>query len=162
MQKNIFFIVTILLTLSTAGCSKATPSMCPLTLGEAFTAPTPYSPSAPGSNLFWYGDEKLWTALPKNGTWTGLPQSSEGYTQKILWWSNSFSVENEPKPKLTVIGDRLDAEAPPLNVSKATNASAEDIGTAMLVGVDFPTYGCWRITGKYKGTSLSFVVQVSP
>jgi len=56
----------------------------------------------------------------------------------------------------------LDATAPPLIVSKATNAYAGDIGSAMLVGVDFPTLGCWKITGQYKNSELSFVVWVAP
>jgi hypothetical protein len=32
----------------------------------------------------------------------------------------------------------------------------------MLVGVDFPTLGCWKITGKYAGAELSFVIWVAP
>src|SRR6266540_3454085 len=52
--------------------------------------------------------------------------------------------------------------AVPLNVSRATNAFAEDIQSAILVGVDFPTLGCWEITGEYAGTKLSFVVWVAP
>ena len=33
----------------------------------------------------------------------------------------------------------------------------------MLVGVDFPTLGCWKITGKYAyaDVELSFVVWVA-
>ena len=57
-------------------------------------------------------------------------------------------------------GKRLDGEAPPLVASKATNAYAADIGSAMLVGVDIPTAGCWEITGQYGEQELSFVVQV--
>ncbi|MEO5886198.1 MAG: hypothetical protein ABIQ77_00915 [Anaerolineales bacterium] len=73
-----------------------------------------------------------------------------------------FSRKDEPEPALIVTGERLDAEAPPLQVSRATNASAGDIGTAMLFGVDFPTLGCWKITGQYKKTGLDFVVWVAP
>jgi hypothetical protein len=32
----------------------------------------------------------------------------------------------------------------------------------MLVGVDFPTEGCWEITGAYEGNKLSFVVLITP
>jgi hypothetical protein len=56
----------------------------------------------------------------------------------------------------------LDAPAPPLIGSKGTNAYAGDIGSAMLVGVDFPTLGCWKITGQYADAELSFVVWVAP
>ncbi len=163
MQKIVFLMVIVLLALGTVGCSAQ--ATCPLTVSggtSSFTAPAPYSPAAPGSDLFWYGSEGLWTALPKNGIWSDLPLNPEGYTQKILWWSESFSVDSEPEPNLTVSGERLDEEAPPLKVSRATNAFAEDIGSAMLVGVDFPTAGCWKVTGQYKKAELTFVIQISP
>jgi hypothetical protein len=32
----------------------------------------------------------------------------------------------------------------------------------MLLGVDFPALGCWKITGKYVGAELSFVIRVIP
>jgi hypothetical protein len=63
---------------------------------------------------------------------------------------------------LVMTGQRLDGKAPLVKVLKATNASAADIGDAMLVSVDFPTLGCWQITGKYKGAELSFVVWLAP
>ena len=57
---------------------------------------------------------------------------------------------------------RLDATAESFCTSHATNAFADDIQSAMLVGVGFPTLGCWEITGQYAGTQLSFVVWVAP
>ena len=143
--------------------SKDPPSVCPLTVAQAplFTPPSPYS--SPGfEGEFWYGSNSLWTALPKNGVWSGLPHNREGYTQKVFWWREGYVWTEEPEPALIVTGERLDASAPPLNVSKATNAYASDIGSAMLVGVDFPTLGCWKITGQYEKAELSFVVWVAP
>jgi hypothetical protein len=32
----------------------------------------------------------------------------------------------------------------------------------MLIGVDFPTPGCWQITGRYTDAELSYVVQIEP
>ena len=66
----------------------------------------------------------------------------------------------EPRPKLIVTGKRLDAPAPPLEVSSATNAVAA-VRSAMLVGVDFPTVGCWQITGRYEDDELTFVICVA-
>jgi hypothetical protein len=144
--------------------AKGPPANCDRTITGilSFEAPAPYSPHAPFPNQFWFGSEHLWTILPNDGIWSGLPLNSTGYTQKVFWWSDLFSFDNEPEPKLSVTGERLDQKAPPLKVSKANNASAADIGTAMLVGVDFPTEGCWRITGDYKKTSLQFTVWVEP
>jgi hypothetical protein len=129
---------------------------------QPFTPSPPYSPSAPGTGNFWYGTGLLWTVVPEDGTWSGLPLNSDGYTQKVLWWREGYSWKDDPTPQLTVTGRRLDAPAPPLNVSRATNAFAEDIQSAMMVGVDFPTLGCWEIAGKVADAELSFVVWVGP
>jgi hypothetical protein len=111
---------------------------------------------------FWYGSSSLWTAVRQNGVWEALPHNPEGYTQKVFWWRDGYIGGHEPEPMVIVTGERLDAPAPPLHASEATNASASDIGSAMLVGVDLPTLGCWKITGQYKKTELSFVVWVAP
>ena len=42
------------------------------------------------------------------------------------------------------------------------NAYSDDIGSAMLTGVGFPTLGCWKVTGQYKDAELSVVVWVAP
>lgn len=137
---------------------------CPVTLPvePLFKAPEPLSPDAPWHGIFWFGTEHLWTALQTNGVWEGLPKNPDGYTQKIMWWSNLFSLKDELEPALVVFGRRLDEEAPPLKFYGATNAMADDIGEAMLTGVDFPTAGCWEITGQYKKTGLTFVVWIAP
>lgn len=143
--------------------SKDPSAECPITVPQEtrFTPPAPYDTLGFEGN-FWYGSNSLWTALPKDGTWFGLPHNPEGYTQKVFWWREGYVWNEEPEPDLIVIGERLDAPTPPLIVSKATNAYASDIGSAMLVGVDFPTLGCWKITGKYADAELSFVVWVAP
>jgi hypothetical protein len=138
------------------------PANCPITRppDPPFTPPVPYS-NLGFKGEFWYGSSSLWTAVRQNGVWEALPNNPEGYTQKVFWWRDGYVWNEEPEPALTVTGERLDAPAPPLNVSKATNAYANDIGSAMLVGVDLPTLGCWKITGKYRNAELSFVVWVA-
>jgi len=141
------------------------PVDCPVTTvaeNIPFTAPEPYSSNAPWEGLFWFGTKGLWTALSTDGVWQGLPDNPQGYTQKIMWWSDLFVLEDELQPALVVTGRRLDAEAPPLQFYGATNAMAGDIKTAMLTGVDFPTLGCWEVTGDYKKSQLTFVVWVAP
>lgn len=144
--------------------SKDVKAECPVTVPQnpRFTAPAPYSPDSPFPSSFWYGSNSLWTDVPKDGAWYGLPRNPGGYTQKIFWWREGYIWNEEPEPDLVVTGERLDAPAPPLIVSRATNAYASDIGSAMLVGVDFPTLGCWKITGRYADAELSFVVWVGP
>jgi hypothetical protein len=146
--------------------SQRPPTDCPISVSpnrEFVSPPIPFiSPPASFPNEFWFGSNHLWTSLRADGTWSSLPHNLEGYTQKIFWWSDLFSLKDEPEPELIVTGQRLDAKASPLNVSRATNAYGEDIGEAMLTGVEFPTLGCWKITGLYKESELSFVVWVAP
>jgi hypothetical protein len=139
------------------------PASCPLTVPQdpPFIPPAPYD-SLGFEGEFWYGFTSLWTAVRQNGIWEALPHNSNGYTQKVLWWREGYIWNEEPQPQLIVTGKRLDAAAPPLIASEATNAFASDIGSAMLVGVDLPTLGCWEITGKYADANLSFVVWIAP
>lgn len=143
--------------------SIAAPADCPVTVPQnpRFTPPAPYSDLGWYGD-FWYGSNALWVALPQNGIWSSLPHSSDGYTQKIPWWREGYDWQAEPEPALVVTGERLDAKAPPLNTSTANGSYAADMGSAMMMGVDFPTTGCWKITGKYKDAELSFVVWVTP
>lgn len=172
MQKIILWF-TLVLTLCLTACNLqsqetaalAAPAQesCPVTQppDPRFVPPAPY-PESLNAATFWYGSNALWTALPENGEWSDLPHNAEGYTQKIFWWREGYSWQEEPEPQLTVTGQRLDASAPPLNVSRATNAFAEDIQSAMLVGVDFPTLGCWEITGQYGEQELSVIILIAP
>ena len=151
-------------TAQTEVAASIPPADCPVTTrgNVLFEAPEPFSPSAPWEGMFWFGSEGLWTALNTNGVWEDLPHSPDGYTQKIMWWSNLYSLKDEPQPALVVSGRRLDAESPSLRFYGATNAFADDIGEAMLTGVEFPTLGCWEVRGEYKKSELTFVVWVAP
>jgi hypothetical protein len=138
----------------------ATP-ICEVTRPEpVFTAPRPFPSTPPGYyKSDWFGSAALWTMLNRDGeVWRNLPQSVDGLTQKTFWWSADWVMADEPEPPITVIGRRLDGPGT-FGFGPGTNAMA-DFGTAMLVGVDFPTTGCWKITGRYRSASLSFIVLV--
>ena len=139
------------------------PQSCAVTTKPVFVPPAPYpaTPPAVYTGQFWYGSADLWTMLGSEGTWSGLQPGADGYSQKLFWWRQGYVPANEPKPALTVTATRLDASAPIVTVTDATNASA-DFGDAMLVGVTLPTGGCWQITGHYRGHDLSFIVWVAP
>jgi hypothetical protein len=139
------------------------PARCPITVPQnpPFVPPAPYD-SLGFKGEFWYSSNSLWTAVRENGTWEALPHNPEGYTQKVFWWRDGYVWTEEPEPDLIVTAERLDAPVPPVHASKATNAFASDIGSAMLVGVDLPTLGCWKIMGKYGDAEVSFVVWVAP
>jgi hypothetical protein len=125
-----------------------------------FLAPPP-APAEPPAyyHSTWYGSTHLWTMLDTNGeTWRDLPQSAAGLTQKTFWWSADWAPTGQPEPAITITGHRLDAPGS-FSFGPGTIASA-DFGTAMLVGIDVPTTGCWEITGRYRTATLSFTVSV--
>jgi hypothetical protein len=157
---------------STAATKGKLLAECPVTRPPevAFVPPAPYPAKLPPeyAGQYWYGTPALWTMLGNDGRWGGLPLSAAGYSQKVFWWRQGYSMDAEPSPQLTVSGKRLDAStsssaagASAFETSHATNASA-DFGQAMLTGIEIPSPGCWEITGHYGGHQLSFVVWVEP
>jgi hypothetical protein len=136
---------------------------CPLTKPDPTFAP----PAAPGADYQldegrgWYGTALLWTWLRTDGEiWSALPESEFGLTQKTFWWSRIYHMREEPQPQIFVTGSRLDRPGR-FGFGPGTNASF-GLGTAMLVGIDVPTEGCWNITAHYRGAELTYVVWVGP
>ena len=145
------------------------PASCPVTLAPAvpFTPPGLHEMGKDDDD-FWFGTEKLWTALPKSGTVWGWAPHAPGHehevqplTAKIFWFSVDYDRHREGNAGLKVTGRRLDGDAPPLLTLPTTNALGDPYD-AMLTGVYVPTPGCWEITGDYKGQKLSFVAWLSP
>jgi hypothetical protein len=102
--------------------------------------------------------------LPNNGTWNVVTDGTT-YSQKQSWYREGFDGRRTPlgppclycEPVLKVTGERLGTPAPPL-VAKANTVSASP--PYIMVGFDIPAAGCWKITGRYEDTELSFVVSV--
>jgi hypothetical protein len=139
-------------------CSVTKPSDSP------FVPPLPY-PTAPLGDDFWFGTPQLWTVLPRSGAWKGLPHytpSDPTFRQKSPWWRQGYSG-HASEPNLTVTGERLDAVASPLLSDHASSVWEENKPDLpfMMTGLNFPTVGCWRVTGRYAGTELSYVVWVT-
>jgi hypothetical protein len=139
------------------------PETCPVTRpyqASLFVPPAPYAAKA-GIGRFWFETDRLWTSLPVNGMLKGLPENPTSahptFTEKLFWWRQGYNASAEPRPKLKVAGKRIDSPAPPLEVSPPTNAVMKQT-SAMLVGVGFPTVGCWQITGRYENDELTFVI----
>lgn len=140
------------------------PNSCPVTKPSKppFLPPAPY----PSDGGVWIGSSKLWTDVPRNGTWQGLPHytpEDTRYRQKVFWWSEGYDWRTENPPNLTISGKRLDGAAPPLSTDPHANAgwTADRDHAFMVAGIFIPTLGCWKITGHYKGKELSYVVWVS-
>jgi hypothetical protein len=146
----------LLLVLAALAPAPAATASCPVTLAaeKPFAEPSPSSASR-----FWYGSEELAVLLTTGGTWQGNPQRC--YRNKLWWWRRGFDGRTESSPALALSGRRLDASAPLVRISNATNGSHPDFGGwAMLTAVEFPSAGCWELTGDYRGSKLRFVVSV--
>lgn len=137
------------------------PADCPITPppDPAFTPPG-VAVTYPGQ--FWHGSAALWTDLPADGAWIGLPQDGHGYGQKLFFSREGYDAYAEPAPALTVTGRRLDAEAAPLETLPATNSMHPEVGHFMLAGGNFPTAGCWEVTAAYASARLTYVVWIAP
>ena len=136
---------------------------CPATRPpeSRFVPPVPYPPRPPAveGNKFWYGTDRLWTWLNADGTWSMAPDE-DGLSDKSFWWRQGYDWRTETTPRLVVTGRRLDAPAPAVTSSPATNGFEPSMGAFMLVGLELPSGGCWELTGHYRDQRLRFVVRV--
>ncbi len=133
---------------------------CAITIPETgFTPPKGYPATPPDSaGAVWYGSEGLWTSLARSGeTWDALPPD---LSQKTFWWSISFSTAKEPEPNIVVTGKKVDDSSDTFRFDEGTNGAIADLGEFMLVGIEFPSPGCWEITATYGKSELSYVVLV--
>ena len=143
--------------------SSSTPETCPVTQppAQAFLPPPPY-PSQHSSEGFWFGSEKLWVQLPKDGI-SHLPHNGPpdaDFGQKIQWWRKDYEWRTDMPSKLKVTGERIDSPAPHLaSHSKASGTTGRSF---IMSGLNIPTLGCWQITGNYAGDKLTFVIWVAP
>jgi hypothetical protein len=119
--------------------------------GQIFGKPFPSSDR-------WYGSESLAVMLPQDGIWRGMGPEHH-YRDKLFWWSYGFKPGGESNFKVSA--RNLSDSSLAAEISAPTNAHAPSLGGwTMLVAVEFPTAGCWEITGDYLGQRLSFVVEV--
>lgn len=159
LRSALFLLVATPVLVGTRDTSTVTSATCPVTVAakQPFSEPSPSSASR-----FWFGDETLAVLLKAGGSWRGMG-ATHRYRNKLVWWRRGYDGRSEPWPSLAVTGKRLDGSAPPADVSRATGAHHADFGGwAMMVAVEFPTSGCWELTGEGQGRTLSFVVKVEP
>src|SRR5262249_25454680 len=128
------------------------PDTCPVTkpADQPFVPPPPYPPKP--SSGFWFRTDSLWTLLPLNGTWSGLPNYTPDdptFRQKMFFWRQGYDPEAEPQPKLRLTGKRLDSLAPPLRSDEANSGWQRRDQPFVVTGINFPTLGCWEITAHY-------------
>lgn len=136
---------------------------CPVTLGSNKTLGPPFPQSD-----HWFGSEALAVRVPHDGKWSTTREGAN-IAVKVFWWSSAISARGSDledyvpgiSEQLSVTVRRLDPGKSDAVVTRTTNAHAADLGGwTLLTGIDFPTPGCFEITGAFLGQTLNFVVEV--
>jgi hypothetical protein len=113
----------------------------------------------------WYGTEKLWTVLPRDGIWRGSGPAGPyhfAYDNKLPWGRSNPPFRRSDDP-LTVTGKRLDGPGPVFTeIFESSGFGPDYSGEGIMGGIAIPVFGCWQITGRYKDTDLTFTVRVAP
>ena len=136
--------------------TQSVPNTCGVTKPSEhpFVPPRPYL----ANGINWFGTDKLWTYIPSNGI--------SGQGEKTMWFREEWShyshwIPDESASKLTITARRLDATTPAPEIS-AGPTFTRDWKAFMLGGINFPTPGCWEITGRYEDAQVQYVVWVVP
>ena len=128
---------------------------CPVTIIPTGNQVPPLESTGPWG---WFGSKELAVFMPKNGKWKGMGPE-RNYANKFWWWREGYDARKESKPKLVITANRLDEHSEIVTFDDATsgyNAS----WNAMLMGMTFPSAGCWEVVGSYDGSYLQVVLQV--
>jgi len=135
---------------STQSQASKAKGICPVTLPNGDTPPG----EKPSSGD--HGNGKIWTGLWPYGVIVAAPEFVEpddSIRMKFFWFADG--VEGS----LSIRGRRLDESSPPVratisSASPETGFSGDAFWASAII---FPTEGCWEITGKVGGASLTFV-----
>lgn len=124
---------------------------CPVT--EPMEAPADFAERLFGSTTA-YGNESLWVGgLGEGGVMvadSSIVNDDGSIGWKLGWWKIVPG-------SLAINGRRLDAARPQLRASIPDGYGEQGFQAS---GVDFPTEGCWEVTGTLGDDSLTFVTFV--
>jgi hypothetical protein len=134
---------------------------CQVTLAES--SPMAASGALPvsiDSSHAWYGGAALAALIPKNGVWNGMGPE-HNYGDKFWWWRSGYDAKAESAPNLNISARLLDGRNTEIEVSDATSGFSSDPEVnwnSILIGMEFPSSGCWEITGMYDGVESLIIV----
>jgi hypothetical protein len=103
----------------------------------------------------WYGNGFLWTTLPLDGVVRGRLEPDGSLFWKFGW------LPLGPTGDLIVSGRRLDARSDPVHVLGVNWGYSSTGRGGWASAVRFPAPGCWKIRGRVRDISLSYVISVS-
>ena len=117
------------------------------------TEPNGSTPPFEQPSMYYHGNGELWTGLWPDGKIYMLPTDKMpdgSFSTKWGFWRGVNGA-------LMVEGHRLDADAAPLRADIPDGYG--DTGFQVL-GLIFPTTGCWEVTGRVGESSLTFITEV--
>ena len=137
--------------------ARRVPACAATAVSACFVPPAPYSTVSQDFGFTtWYGAPGLWTALSPGADGTAV---MFGLQQKLAYRSTSFALKEELQPNIAVTATNV-TTGEVAAVTAPTNGWVRVDQPFMLVGVQFPGAGCWRVEAQYKGEALAFVVNV--
>lgn len=149
---SVVLIAALVVMVATTAASDES-FQCPVTIPPqpGFVPSDPDTAEPSIDDAVWYGDADLWTLLSSEGSYQ---------PRKSVWWSEKFpGGKAEPTPDIAVSWERLDADRPEITVDEGTNAFTGGDGWFMIAGIDPNEAGCWRVTARYKGATLSYMYE---
>jgi len=102
-----------------------------------------------------YGNGLLSVTLPTGGVLSARREPGGTLFQKLGWLPHTTFPD-----ALKVRGERLDAPSAPLHVRAVRWGYSSSGRGGWASAVDFPSEGCWRISGRIQDISISYVVKV--
>lgn len=130
--------------------SRATRTPCAVTLPNGRKPPGSASAAMPPVPPAFHGNGKLWVKLWPLGVIVAKPNvvGADGSIGiKLPWWRAVPGT-------LIIRATRLDARASTVRGDVPSGYGPRGFQAS---GIDFPTEGCWRVTGRVGTTSLTFV-----
>jgi hypothetical protein len=112
----------------------------------------PNGSSPPGSTFGaeFHGNGAIWVGMWPSNVVVTEPNPTGAIDAKFGWW-------RAVRGNLRIEGRRLDGPAPLLSARVPDGYGDEGFQSSAIV---FPTGGCWEVTGRVGGASLTFVTLV--
>lgn len=114
------------------------------------------------NDLFgWFGSDKLAALIPRDGQWLGMGEK-HNFRNKFWWWHGGYKADSRSEKFLSLDVENLES-GESFTVANATNArtgSDDYQWNSMLFGMEFPSAGCWEITGSHKDQMIVIIVRV--
>lgn len=136
------------------------PPASPVAPAESCPVTRPNGDMPPGSGnpeyIGGYGNDALWTNVWMWGEGPVQVQPDPDEPGRT-WGPGKWAWYRYVSGQLTIEGRRLDGPAPPLEAHIPDGYG--NLGF-QVSGLDFPTPGCWEVTGRVGEDSLTFVVLV--